>query len=95
MVQTFLMAGLILASFAAVAPAAVVYGGYSYGGPVVRAGVYAAARYYSRSRVYTARYVDPEYPAYATPYYGYGYRYGYAPRYYGRYRVDYYRGYRR
>jgi len=93
---------LVLASFAAVAPAAVVYGrGYGYARPGVRVGVYAAPRYYYGPRVYAAPYVAPYvapvYPSYGYGYgYGYGYR-GYAPRYYGGggYRGGYARGYRR
>jgi len=91
MAKRLLMMGLILGSFAAVAPAAVVYGGVGYGG--VRVGAYGG-RYYHAPRVYVAPYVDPyvapAYPVYADPYYGYGYGYGYgyAPRYYG----GYYRG---
>jgi hypothetical protein len=99
MAKRFLILTLVLASFAAVAPAAVVYGrGYGYARPGVRVGVYAAPRYYYGPRVYAAPvvpYVAPVYP-YAAPYYGYGYR-GYAPRYYGGgyYRGGYARGYRR
>jgi hypothetical protein len=95
MAKRFLMLVLVLASFAAVAPAQVVVrGGYGYGRPGVRAGVYAAPRYYYGPRAYAA----PVYP-YVAPYaygYGYGYR-GYAPRYYGGgyYRGGYARGYRR
>jgi len=93
---------LVLASFAAVAPAQVYGRGYGYARPGVRVGVYAAPRYYYGPRVYAAPvvpYVAPVYP-YATPYYGYGYGYGYrgyAPRYYGGgyYRGGYARGYRR
>ena len=87
MAKRFLMLALILASFAAVAPAAVVYGrGYGYARPAVRVGVYAAPRYYYAPRVYAAPYVAPVYPVY-------GYGYGYAPRYYGGYyRGGYYRG---
>src|ERR1035438_8926974 len=87
MTKRILSLALVLASFAAVAPAAVVYGrGYGYGGRV-----YAAPRYYYGPRVYAAPvvpyvapYVAPVYPAYGYGYrsYGYGYR-GYAPRYYG------------
>src|ERR1700751_5945009 len=106
MAKRFLMLALILASFAAVAPAAVVYGrGYGYARPGVRVGVYAAPRYYYGPRVYAAPYVAP-YVAPAYPSYGYGYGYGYrgyAPRYYGggyyrgggSYRGGYARGYRR
>src|ERR1700691_2680126 len=102
MAKRFLVLTLVLASFAAVAPAAVVYGrGYGYARPGVRVGVYAAPRYYYGPRVYAAPvvpYVAPVYP-YAAPYYGYGYGYGYrgyAPRYYeGGYRGGYARGYRR
>ncbi len=104
MAKRFLMLTLVLASFAAVAPAAVVYGrGYGYARPGVRVGVYAAPRYYYGPRVYAAPYVAPyvapAYPVYAAPYgygYGYGYR-GYAPRYYGGgyYRGGYARGYAR
>jgi hypothetical protein len=99
MTKRILSLALLLASFTAVAPAAVVYGrGYGYGGRV-----YAAPRYYYGPRVYAAPYVAPYvapvYPAYG---YGYGYR-GYAPRYYGggyyrgggSYRGGYARGYRR
>jgi hypothetical protein len=83
MTKRILSLALVLASFAAVAPAAVVYGrGYGDG-----------ARYYYGPRVYAAPvvpYVAPVYPAYGYGYrtYGYGYR-GYAPRYYGG---GYYRG---
>jgi hypothetical protein len=103
MAKRFLVLTLVLASFAAVAPAAVVYGrGYGYARPGVRVGVYAAPRYYYGPRAYAAPvvpYVAPVYP-YAAPYYGYGYGYGYrgyAPRYYGGgyYRGGYARGYRR
>jgi len=104
MAKRFLMLVLVLASFAAVAPAAVVYGrGYGYARPGVRVGVYAAPRYYYGPRAYgapyVAPYVAPAYPAYGAGYgygYGYGYR-GYAPRYYGGgyYRGGYARGYRR
>jgi hypothetical protein len=86
MAKRFLMLVLVLASFAAVAPAAVVYGGY-YGRPGVRVGVYAAPRYYYGPRVYAAPvvpYVAPAYPVYGAPYYGYGYG--------GYYRGGYYRG---
>jgi len=92
MAKRFLLLTLVLASFAAVAPAAVVYGGHGYARAGVRAGYYAAPRYYYGPRVYgapyVAPYVAPAYPAYAAPYYGYGYGYGYgyrgyAPRYYG------------
>jgi len=98
MAKRFLMLVLVLASFAAVAPAQVYGRGYGYARPGVRVGVYAAPRYYYGPRVYAAPvvpYVAPVYP-YATPYYGYGYR-GYAPRYYGGgyYRGGYARGYRR
>jgi hypothetical protein len=103
MAKRILSLALVLASFAAVAPAAVVYGrGYGY-----RAGVYAAPRYYYGPRVYAAPYVAPyvapAYPAYGYGYgYGYGYR-GYARGYYGggyyrgggSYRGGYARGYRR
>jgi len=101
MTKRILSLALVLASFAAVAPAAVVYGrGYGY-----RAGVYAAPRYYYGPRVYAAPYVAP-YVAPVYPSYGYGYGYGYrgyvAPRYYGGgyyrgggYRGGYARGYRR
>jgi hypothetical protein len=83
MAKRFMVLALVLASFAAVAPAAVVYGrGYGYG-----ARVYAAPRYYYGPRVYAAPYVAP-YVAPVYPAYGYGYR-GYAPRYYGG---GYYRG---
>ena len=100
MTKRILSLALVLASFAAVAPAAVVYGrGYGYG-----ARVYAAPRYYYGPRVYAAPvvpYVAPVYPAYGYGY-GYGYR-SYAPRYYGggyyrgggSYRGGYARGYRR
>jgi hypothetical protein len=101
MAKRFLVLTLVLASFAAVAPAAVVYGrGYGYARPGVRVGVYAAPRYYYGPRVYAAPvvpYVAPVYP-YAAPYYGYGYGYrGYGARYYGGgyYRGGYARGYRR
>ena len=102
MAKRFLMLILVLASFAAVAPAQVYGRGYGYARPGVRVGVYAAPRYYYGPRVYAAPvvpYVAPVYP-YATPYYGYGYGYGYrgyAPRYYGGgyYRGGYARGYRR
>jgi len=102
MAKRFLMLVLVLASFAAVAPAQVYGRGYGYARPGVRVGVYAAPRYYYGPRVYAAPvvpYVAPVYP-YATPYYGYGYGYGYrgyAPRYYGGgyYRGGYARGYRR
>ena len=102
MVKRFLMLVLVLASFAAVAPAQVYGRGYGYARPGVRVGVYAAPRYYYGPRVYAAPvvpYVAPVYP-YAAPYYGYGYGYGYrgyAPRYYGGgyYRGGYARGYRR
>jgi hypothetical protein len=98
MAKRFLMLVLVLASFAAVAPAQVYGRGYGYARPGVRVGVYAAPRYYYGPRVYAAPvvpYVAPVYP-YAAPYYGYGYR-GYAPRYYGGgyYRGGYARGYRR
>jgi hypothetical protein len=93
---------LVLASFAAVAPAQVYGRGYGYARPGVRVGVYAAPRYYYGPRAYAAPvvpYVAPVYP-YAAPYYGYGYGYGYrgyGPRYYGGgyYRGGYARGYRR
>jgi hypothetical protein len=102
MAKRFLMMILVLASFAAVAPAQVYGRGYGYARPGVRVGVYAAPRYYYGPRVYAAPvvpYVAPVYP-YAAPYYGYGYGYGYrgyAPRYYGGgyYRGGYARGYRR
>jgi len=102
MAKRFLMLILVLASFAAVAPAQVYGRGYGYARPGVRVGVYAAPRYYYGPRVYAAPvvpYVAPVYP-YAAPYYGYGYGYGYrgyAPRYYGGgyYRGGYARGYRR
>jgi hypothetical protein len=97
MAKRFLMLVLVLASFAAVAPAQVYGRGYGYARPGVRVGVYAAPRYYYGPRVYAAPvvpYVPPVYP------YGYGYGYGYrgyAPRYYGGgyYRGGYARGYRR
>jgi hypothetical protein len=98
MAKRFLMLVLVLASFAAVAPAQVYGRGYGYARPGVRVGVYAAPRYYYGPR-YAAPvvpYVAPVYP-YVAPYaYGYGYR-GYAPRYYGGgyYRGGYARGYRR
>ncbi len=105
MAKRFLMLTLVLASFAAVAPAAVVYGrGYGYARPGVRVGVYAAPRYYYGPRVYAAPvvpYVAPAYPVYAAPYYGYGVGYGYGYRGYARgyygggYRGGYARGYRR
>src|SRR5580658_626865 len=104
MAKRFLMLVLVLASFAAVAPAQVYGRGYGYARPGVRVGVYAAPRYYYGPRVYAAPYVAPyvapAYPAYSAPYYGYGYGYGYrgyAPRYYGGgyYRGGYARGYRR
>jgi hypothetical protein len=102
MAKRFLMLILVLASFAAVAPAQVYGRGYGYARPGVRVGVYAAPRYYYGPRVYAAPvvpYVAPVYP-YAAPYYGYGYGYGYrgyGPRYYGGgyYRGGYARGYRR
>jgi hypothetical protein len=102
MAKRFLMMILVLASFAAVAPAQVYGRGYGYARPGVRVGVYAAPRCYYGPRVYAAPvvpYVAPVYP-YAAPYYGYGYGYGYrgyAPRYYGGgyYRGGYARGYRR
>src|SRR6202167_1318619 len=101
MAKRFLMLVLVLASFAAVAPAQVYGRGYGYARPGVRVGVYAAPRYYYGPRAYAAPvvpYVAPVYP-YAAPYYGYGYGYGYrgyAPRYYeGGYRGGYARGYRR
>jgi hypothetical protein len=102
MAKRFLMLILVLASFAAVAPAQVYGRGYGYARPGVRVGVYAAPRYYYGPRAYAAPvvpYVAPVYP-YAAPYYGYGYGYGYrgyAPRYYGGgyYRGGYARGYRR
>ena len=100
MAKRFLMLVLVLASFAAVAPAQVYGRGYGYARPGVRVGVYAAPRYYYGPRVYAAPvvpYVAPVYP-YAAPYYGYGYGYrGYGPRYYGGgyYRGGYARGYRR
>ena len=85
MAKRFLVLTLVLASFAAVAPAAVVYGrGYGYARPGVRVGVYAAPRYYYGPRVYAAPvvpYVAPAYPAYGV---GYGYGYG-APAYVGGY----------
>ncbi|HVO98717.1 MAG TPA: hypothetical protein VMT15_11655 [Bryobacteraceae bacterium] len=91
MTKRILTLALVLASFAALAPAAVVYGGYGYGRP------YVGPRYYYGPRVYAAPYVAPYVapaPVYVGPYYRYGYRYGYAPRYHGGgYR--YYRGYRR
>jgi|SRR5580658_7882190 hypothetical protein len=92
MVKKFLMLVLLLASFAALAPAAVVYGrGYGYARPAVRVGVYAAPGYYYGPRYYGG-YVAPVYPAYG---YGYGYGgYGYAYRGYARgyYGGGYYRG---
>ena len=98
MAKRFLVLTLVLASFAAVAPAAVVYGrGYGYARPGVRVGVYAAPRYYYGPRVYAAPVVPYVAPVYPYGYgYGYGYR-GYAPRYYGGgyYRGGYARGYRR
>ena len=99
MAKRFLILSLVLASFAAVAPAQVYGRGYGYARPGVRVGVYAAPRYYYGPRVYAAPvvpYVAPVYP-YATPYYGYGYRGYYGPRYYGGgyYRGGYARGYRR
>jgi hypothetical protein len=100
MAKRFLILALVLASFAAVAPAQVYGRGYGYARPGVRVGVYAAPRYYYGPRVYAAPvvpYVAPVYP-YAAPYYGYGYGYrGYGPRYYGGgyYRGGYARGYRR
>jgi hypothetical protein len=101
MAKRFLMLVLVLASFAAVAPAQVYGRGYGYARPGVRVGVYAAPRYYYGPRVYAAPYVAPYvapvYPSYGYGYgYGYGYR-GYAPRYYGGggYRGGYARGYRR
>jgi hypothetical protein len=102
MAKRFLMLILVLASFAAVAPAQVYGRGYGYARPGVRVGVYAAPRYYYGPRAYAAPvvpYVAPVYP-YAAPYYGYGYGYGYrgyASRYYGGgyYRGGYARGYRR
>jgi hypothetical protein len=96
MAKRFLMLVLVLASFAALAPAAVVYGrGYGYARPGVRVGVYAAPGYYGRAYYgapYVAPYVAPVYPAYGYGY-GYGYR-GYARGYYGGgyYRGGYYRG---
>jgi hypothetical protein len=98
MAKRFLILSLVLASFAAVAPAQVYGRGYGYARPGVRVGVYAAPRYYYGPRVYAAPvvpYVAPAYPAYGYSY-GYGYR-GYAPRYYGGgyYRGGYARGYRR
>jgi hypothetical protein len=105
MAKRFLMMMLVLASFAVVAPAAVVYGrGYGYARPGVRVGVYAAPRYYYGPRVYAAPvvpYVAPAYPVYSAPYYGYGAGYGYGYRGYARgyygggYRGGYARGYRR
>src|ERR1700675_920456 len=98
MTKRFLTMALVLASFAAVAPAAVVYGGVGYRG--ARVVVYGGPRYYRGPRVYAAPYaapyvapyVAPVYPGYVDPYYGYGYGlgYGYAPRYYGG--GGYYRG---
>jgi hypothetical protein len=104
MAKRFLILALVLASFAAVAPAQVVVGGGYYARPGFRVGVYAGPRYYYGPRVYATPYVDPyyvapAYPTYVAPYYGY--RYGYAPRhyygggYYRGYRGGYYRGYRR
>ncbi len=76
MTKRLLTLALILGSFAAMAPAAVVYGrGYGYARPGVRVGVYASPYYYG-PRVYAAPYVAPAYPAYVDPYYGYGYGYG-------------------
>jgi hypothetical protein len=86
MKQRLMAAVLMMMSFGAVAPAAVVVVSRPYAAvqvaPVV---VYPAPRYYAA----------PVYPVYRT--YGYrvygGYRYSYAPRYYSR---GYgYRGYRR
>jgi hypothetical protein len=100
MAKRFLILSLVLASFAAVAPAQVYGRGYGYARPGVRVGVYAAPRYYYGPRAYAAPvvpYVAPVYPSYGYGYgYGYGYR-GYAPRYYGGgyYRGGYARGYRR
>jgi len=100
MAKRFLMLVLVLASFAAVAPAQVRYG---YGRPGVRVGAYAAPRYYYGPRVYAAP-VVPYVAPYVAPYYGYGYGgygygyRGYTPRYYGGggYRGGgYARGYRR
>jgi hypothetical protein len=103
MAKRFLILSLVLASFAAVAPAQVYGRGYGYARPGVRGGVYAAPRYAYGPRYYgvpavpyVAPYVAPAYP-YVAPYYGYGYGYGYrgyAPRYYGGggYRGGYYRG---
>jgi hypothetical protein len=84
MTKRILSLALLVASFAAVAPAAVVYGrGYGYG-----ARVYAAPRYYYGPRGYAAPvvpYVAPVYPAYGYRSYGYG----------GGYNRGGYRGYRR
>lgn len=104
MTKRILTVALVLASFAALAPAAVVYRGYGYARPAVRAGVYVGPRYYYGPRVYAAPvapyvapvvpYVAPA-PVYVGPYYGYGYGYGYGSRYYYGGGHRYYRGYRR
>ena len=88
MAKRILILGLVIATFAALAPAAVVVGGFG-GGVVVRpaahvsVGVYAGSPYYYG--YYGPRYYAPQ-PVYVEPYY-YGYRsYGYyGPRYYGGY----------
>ena len=101
MTKRFLTLALVLASFAAVAPAAAVYGrGYGYARPGVRVGVTNRALL-----LWTARMHGPYIfirraglsglrGSYGYGY-GYGYR-GYAPRYYGGgyYRGGYARGYR-
>ena len=71
MAKRMLTLALLVASFAALAPAEVIYGGYGYVRPVARARVYVGPRYYYGPRV-----------PYVAPYY-----YGYAPRYHrGPYR---------
>ena len=83
MKSRLMAAVLMMMSFGAVAPAAVVVVARPYVAvrvaPVV---VYTAPRYYA----------GPVYPVYGVRVYG-GYRYGYGARYYSR--GGYYRGYRR
>ena len=86
MKSKMLAAVLMMVSFGAVAPAAVVVVARPYVAvrvaPVV---VYTAPHYYVGP-------VYPVYPVYGVRVYG-GYRYGYGARYYSR--GGYYRGYRR